>query len=369
MTEPEITPIAPAAAPEAPPPVPATEPQETGADPVPTPEASELSTFRAARKAEREGEVADDFAPVAQADGDASPPEVTADADEDATAEAAAPTPGDPTQLVDPDTGDVLDHKKRSGRRIMSLLRKQHELKAQIEALHNQIETPQPTGDPAAEPEAAQATPVPGDPAAANDPAPVLAQFSEEADPYASWIAANSRWEARQEYHKQSSAQAQQVQATNFEAAVTQAQKQWDAKSNDPEFKKIHPDFDEKYNIVYTSLPTDGKQRPLVGTLLKSPIGHEIMHYLGTHPEKIAELYQQPTLAAHQRMIGKLEAQVEATLTASQLPASTSVATTTPSAPMAPVGGTATPTSYDSRSASLSQFRKHHGVRGGRRRS
>lgn len=374
MTEPDNTTTTAEVTPEAIPTAPATEPQETGADPAPVSTTSELQAFRANRKAERDGDITPESAPaepttdpepVAQADGDATTQESAAEV---VSADDEAPKADDPSQFVDPDTGDVLSHKKRSGRRIMSLLRKQHELKSEIEALQNRNETLQssssPTNDTASAPTA------PAQTADGDDPAPVIAQFKDESEPYAAWIAANAAWTARQEFKKQAAAQSQSRQSAQFEAAVAQAQNQWDTKSNDPEFRKVHPDFDEKYNIVYTSLPTDGKQRPLVGTLLKSPIGHEIMYHLGNHPEKIAELYQAPTLEVHQRMIGKLEAQVEAALNAQQPSALTPVASTTPpSAPMAPVGGTATPTNYDARTATLAQHRKHYGVRGGRRRS
>jgi len=292
---------------------------------------NELADFRAARESEKSGEESVDI-------------------------ETAAPEPDTPdvpqeNQVVDPDTGDVLDRRTRSAKRIESLLRERHELRQQLvkQPAQPAAETPQQ--------EAPQEAPP------AQDEAPTIEQFVDQADPYAAFLAANSRWEARQEYQKQHQAQQAADRTAHAHVQIQQAQQDWDGKLD--EVRKRHPDFDQAYTKMYETLPTDGKQRPLVETLLTSPIGHELVHHLGTHPEVIQELYNQPTLKAHLRAIGKIEAQVEAGLPRSGSPVPTNVGTPPP--PMNPVGGATTPANYNSSTATLAQFRKHNGVRGGRR--
>ena len=354
----ETTPDAVETTPEAPPV--ATEPDATEAESPDAP-VNELADFRAARKAEREGVIPDEEAPptsVEQGESDeAAPAAVSATAEEE---------PGVPqeNQIVDPDTGDVLDRRSRAGRRIKALLQERYILKQQMAQLTQQ------QGAPAAEetPDPAKMHQVetPDDP---NDPAPLLEQFSEAEDPYAAFLASNSRWEARQEFKKQAYLQSAASRTAQAESQVNYLQNEWDGKLKD--VRERLSDFDAAYDEMYQALPTNGDQRTLVETLLTSPIGHDLAHYLGSHPTELQKLFnkqQYPTLREHIRAIGKIEARVESTLEHAQKPtqlASTHVAT--PAPPMNPVGGGATPTGYDSRSATLAQFRKHNGVRGGRR--
>ena len=316
-------------------------PEETGAEPDDAP-VNELSDFRAARKAERNGEASDDI--------ETKPPTQEASTDE---AEPIATETIDPDKHVyDPDTGEVLDRRTRAAKRIEVLLRERH-------ALRQQLSGQQPPSEVPAQPSAPEAQAAP-----AEEAEPTLAQFSQEPDPYAAFMAANARWHARQEFQKQTDQQSTANRTAQVEARVQEAQSSWDGQLD--EVRTRLPDFDKAYNHMYQALPTDGRQRPLVETLLTSPIGHDLAHYLGTNPKAVTDLYNQPTLKAHLRAIGKIEAQVEARLTNnSATPVSTPVGTPPP--PMNPVGGGATSTNYDSRSATLAQFRKHNGVRGGRR--
>jgi hypothetical protein len=323
----ETTPAVVEPTPEAPP----VAPEETGAEPLEAPVA-ELAEFRAARKAEREGVVEDTV--------EAPAPDVQAPPTEEPV--------GVENQIVDPDTGEVLDRRTRAAKRIESLLRERHELRQRI--------VNQPT-QPAPE--------VPQEPEAPTEETePILAQFTDEADPYAAFVAANARWHARQEVSKAAQQYSAADRTAQVETQVRHAQAQWDGKLN--EVRQRLPNFDHAYQAMYQTLPTDGKQRPLVEVMLTSPVGHDIAHYLGTHPEAVQDLYNKPTLKAHLRAIGKLEARAEAAAgTQTATPALTPV--DAPLAPMNPVGAAATPTNYDSRSATLAQFRKRHGVRGGRR--
>ena len=327
----ETTPAVVESTPEAPP----VEPEVTGAEPLEAPVA-ELAEFRAARQAERDG----------SAEG--TPEEAPAP---DVQAAPAPPTEepvGVENQIVDPDTGEVLDRRTRAAKRIESLLRERHELRQRI------VNQPtQPAPEAPQEPEAPTA-----------ETEPILAQFTGEADPYAAFVAANARWHARQEVSKAAQQYSAADRTAQVETQVRHAQAQWDGKLD--EVRQRLPNFDHAYQAMYQTLPTDGKQRPLVEVMLTSPVGHDIAHYLGTHPEAIQDLYNKPTLKAHLRAIGKLEAQAEAAAgTQTATPALTPV--DAPPAPINPVGAAATPTNYDSRSATLAQFRKRHGVRGGRR--
>jgi hypothetical protein len=327
----ETTPAVVEPTPEAPP----VAPEETGAEPLEAP-VNELAEFRAARQAERDGS-------AEETPEEAPAPDVQA---------APAPPTEEPVdmehQIVDPDTGEVLDRRTRAAKRIEALLRERHELRQQI------VNQPTPPA-----PEAPQEPEAPTE-----ETEPTLAQFTDEADPYAAFVAANARWHARQEVTKAAKQYSAADRTAQVETQVRHAQAQWDGKLD--EVRKRLPNFDHAYQAMYQTLPTDGKQRPLVEVMLTSPVGHDIAHYLGTHPEAIQDLYNQPTLKAHLRAIGKLEAQAEAAAgTQPATPALTPV--DAPPAPMNPVGAAATPTNYDSRTATLAQFRKRHGVRGGRR--
>ena len=336
----ETTPEVVESTPEAPP----VAPEATGAEPA-EPEVSVLAEFRAARQAEREGV-------VEEAPEETPAPEVTAESPpSEEPVEVAADNLDPAKHIYDPDTGDVLDRRTRAAKRIEALLRERHVLREQL-AKQSQ-ETPQ--APPAEAPPPAE---VPSE-----DAEPTLTQFSQEPDPYAAYTAANARWHARQEFQKQTDQQSTANRTAHLEASVQKAQDTWDGKLD--EVRKRLPDFDQAYTTMYETLPTDGKQRPLVETLLTSPIGHEMAHYLGTHPKAVGDLYNQPTLKAHLRAIGRIEAQVEAGLQKTGTPVSTPV--DAPPPPMNPVGAAATPTTYDSQSATLAQFRKRHGVRGGRR--
>ena len=104
----ETTPAVVEPTPEAPP----VAPEETGAEPLEAPVA-ELAEFRAARKAEREGVVEDTVEEPA--------PDVQAPPTEEPV--------GVENQIVDPDTGEVLDRRTRAAKRIESFLRERHELR------------------------------------------------------------------------------------------------------------------------------------------------------------------------------------------------------------------------------------------------
>jgi len=339
----ETTPAVVESTPEAPP----VAPEETGAEPLDAP-ISELAEFRAARQAERSGEIADE--PVAEPVAESV----------DATNTADEKIIDSSQQVYDPDTGDVLDRRTRAAKRIEALLRERHQLRQQVSEQQGALQQAATQSQTAPPSEVSEESKI-----VEADTPPTLEQFQGEPDPYAAYTAALARWETRYEFQKQAELQSTAERTAQVEARIEQAQAVWDSKLD--EVRKHFPDFDKAYNVLYETLPTDGKQRPLVETLLTSSIGHAMAHYLGTHPKAVSDLYNQPTLKAHLRAIGKLEARIEAVLTNATAKSAPSNSVAVPPAPMNPVGAAATPTSYDARTATLAQFRKRHGVRGGRR--
>lgn len=306
---------------------------------VETPEASqgtsELDTFRASRKAEREGT----SEPVTEAAAEPAPEQPP----------AAGPIP----PALHAEIQSVIDKRvDRIGAKAREA--SEHEilrLRQEVETLRGGKTEPVAPAQPSA----------PVDP---NDPEPTLEQFADKPDPYQAYIAASARWNTRQETQLHETARAQAESQVRVEAQITNAQTIWDDKL--PAVRKAHPNFDQAYDAVHQTLlnlPNEGQQKPLVETLLTSPQGHELAYYLGTHPEELTRLFQAPSLKAHLREIGRLEARVESAMT----PATSAHPTLgAPPPPMAPVGSSATPTSYDAKTASLSAFRKRHGVKGGR---
>ena len=343
----ETTPEVVETTPEAPP----VAPEETGAEPA-EPEVSVLAEFRAARKAEREGltEEAEAEAPVE--------PTVETKPEDPESEPVAASVEFDPAKHVyDPDTGEVLDKRSRYAKRVQALVRKNKEVAEERDQLKARL------GQMAA-PQSPQSPQVPQVPQVDPTKEPTIDQFSNDSDPSAAHTAALARWHARQEFAQQQQQKNTADRTAHVESHLKHLQGEWDKKAD--EVRKTRPDFDQAYSQLYESLPTDGHQRPLVKTLLESPIGHDMAYYLGKNPQVIQELYNTPTLEAHFQAIGRLEAHVEAGR--SKEPAKTaSTPVATPSPPMNPVGGGATPINYNSQSATLAQFRKHNGVRGGRR--
>ena len=116
-------------------------PEETGAEPVDAPPVNELAEFRAARKAEQNGEVSDD--------AEAKPP-----AQETATEESepiATETIDPDKHVYDPDTGEVLDRRTRAAKRIEVLLRERHLLRQQLAGQQPPSEVPAQTPAPEAQ--------------------------------------------------------------------------------------------------------------------------------------------------------------------------------------------------------------------------
>jgi len=320
-------------------------PASTPISPEPSPELaepklSELATFRAARAAEAKGE---------------EPAETPSDSTSTTTAAVPAlDTAGIPgiTTSMHSAMESIIDQRvDRIGAKTREASEQQiHRLQQELYTLRGS----QPAA-PVAGPTSYSADP--------NDPEPSIEEFSDESDPYQALTAASARWHTRQENKLHDAARSRAESQVRVEAHIDRAQQAWDGKLE--EVRKRLPDFDTAYGVVHEAikaLPNAGQQTPLVETLLTSPIGHDLAHYLGTHPDELSRLFQSPSLKAHLVTLGRLEERVEAELAS---PAPAHPITGAPPPPMATVGSSATPTHYDPKTATLAQFRRHNNVLGG----
>ena len=323
---------------------------ETVTENAPPPEAEEsLQAFRE-RMATEDPNAEPSEAPTAEA--------VT----EEATDGTDAPPASE--RLIDPDTGDVLDRRTRTARRIQALLRDRSERDKHIRLLEaNATKTPARKGAKA-HPNGRRTS------QAQASAAPRLEDFQHHEDPYA----AHQR--ASQDYHldrkldqrlNERDDQRATVERTHrTQAAIESAQKRWDDGLDTA--RKQHPDFDAAYDALYSRLESasgDERTRFVTQALMTSPAGHALAHHLGTHQDALAALYQTRSLDELNRAIGRLEARFEG-----ETSQTTSRRNSKPNpalpAPVEPVASGATATSYDAGTATLAQYRAKHGLRGGR---
>lgn len=331
-------------------------PAEGTPAPAPSPSPT-LAEWRAARKTETPA--VPEPAPAAPAPEPpqnplAGPPEPPEPPDEPEPEAAKGPEPAG-HRWKDPDSGVTLDLRRRDHRRIKRLLEERATFASQLRQGPALPAPPLPQSKTAA-PEAATA---PADP---RDPEPTYEQFADAPDPNAAYLAAVGRWNARQEIRHHEAQRAAVEHAQRYEAHIASRQSAWDAKL--PEVQQRYPDFDAAYTELFDALASQQQRsKPFVQYLLTSPVGHDIAYYLGQHPEEVQRLFAHPTLDAHLRAIGAIEARVQHLLEQAHTPAPP---VKPAPAPIPPVGGSATPTSYDARTADLATFRRKHGVLGGR---
>ena len=331
---------------------------ETVTENAPPPEAEEsLQAFRERMAAEDPNAEPSEAPPAEQAASSAA-----SAATEEATDGTDAPPASE--RLIDPDTGDVLDRRTRTARRIQALLRDRSERDKRIRDLEaNATTTPAPKGAKS-HPNGRRTS------KAQASAAPRLEDFQHHEDPYA----AHQR--ASQDYHldrkldqrlRERDDQRATVERTHrTQAAIESAQKRWDDGLDTA--RKQHPDFDAAYDALYSRLESasgDERTRFVTQALMTSPAGHALAHHLGTHQDALAALYQTRSLDELNRAIGRLEARFEG-----ETPQTTSRQNSKPNpalpAPVEPVASGATATSYDAGTATLAQYRAKHGLRGGR---
>ena len=291
----------------------------------------------------------------------AEPPEPADDGadDEPAIDPAAvkAPEQGKDHRWTDPETGIKLDLRRRDHRRMKRALEEryafaQRAMQASQPAPREQEppQAPRPQARQAAQP----------DP---NDPEPVLEQFANEADPYAAHTRALARWEARQEFKEQQASHSRVERERQTSERIVQAQQAYDAEL--PQVRERYPDFDDAHQDVLDTLSRVPQQARagVVQRLLTSPIRHDLTHYLGSHPDDMQALVTARSASEQAFILGAIETRVRALVNQrSRVPAPVNP----PAAPMEPVHGGGTPTTYNPATANLAQFRRKHGVRGGR---
>lgn len=321
------------------------------AEPVATPAPEKtLAQFRAERAAPVEPEApAPQAAPPAPAPQASAEPPEPPDEPEINPAGVKAPEQGGDHRWTDPETGIRLDLRRKDHKRMKRALEDRAALAQRILQAQQQPQAQRPA------PQAVAPQPDP------NDPEPSLEQFADQPDPYAAFVKAQARWEARQEFRTQT-AQRESVERTQrVKTAIESRQAAFDAAL--PEVRERYPDFDAAYTEVFETLARVpmGQRAPIVHRLLTDRQGHDLTHFLGNTPQAMEYVVSARTPSEQQYRLGQIAAHVR-TLTRPRAAAPVNP----PAAPMAPVNGGGTPTAYNPATANLAQFRKKHGVRGGR---
>lgn len=280
---------------------------------------------------------------------------------EDVDPEATPPEPVAPKgpeaaahRWKDPDTNVTLDLRRRDHRRIKRLLEERSDYARRLAAPVPAAPVPAaPAAEPVAEPRAPVA--VRPDP---RDPEPTLEQFADQPDPYGAYTVAAARWHARQEFRTQSAAHSRVERMQQATAAIATAQEAFDAGL--PTARAQYPEFDAAHAEVLDTLSRVPLpiRAPLVHRLLTSPVRYDLTHHFGSHPDDLAAVLDARTPYEQGMAIGAIETRVRGLVNQRTAPAPIPVAATPPPAPMAPVGGTASPVALpDGAQMNLAQFR------------
>jgi hypothetical protein len=204
-------------------------------------------------------------------------------------------------KFVDPDTGEALDGRRRATKRVKALLSERARLRDRIATLeaHNS----RPAGE--VRPEPRPQTP-PATSTATDDPEPQLANFQS----YDDYTKATARWVARQELTSARDSERASGEQARQREQFSQFAEQYAQKL--PAIRQQMPDYDE----VAARIPMIPETRHITRAVLESNVGPQLVYFLGTHPEALEAIMAAPTFEAHLRLIGRYEAQVEATTTA-----------------------------------------------------
>lgn len=172
--------------------------------------------------------------------------------------------------------------------------------------------------------------------AADSDPEPKLEDFADQADPYAAWMRAAGRWEARQEFktqrkQEQEFYQRQQAERQQYEkhAAEQQRLQAWTGRME--QAFATNPDL----RVTIENMPV--LPRPMMDVIIDSEIPDQILGHLLQHPEEQQRIAQLHPLRQF-REVSRIEYQLEqaATLTGSAVPAKPK---TSANPPISPVSG------------------------------
>ena len=330
------------------------------APPAPSVAPNTLAEFRAERAKSLAGELTPSAPPPPPQAAGAEPPEPLDIGDDDPPPPAQlTQEPGQPPKPPeqgtdhrwrDPETGIRLDMRRRDHRQMKRALEDRAALARRIEALETSTSRPDGPQEPLRQPPQAVAA----DP---SDPEPTLEQFAEEPDPYLAHSRALARWDARQEFRSQQATHTQVERARAAQRAINQAQAVYDADL--PAVRQRYADFDEAHTEVLETLgrlPMSARA-PLVHRLLTSSVKHDLTHYLGSHPEDLAAVVEARNSYEQAIALGAIETRVRALVNQRAKPAP-QTPTPPPAAPMAPVGGTASPVAMpDGRQMTLAQYR------------
>lgn len=268
------------------------------------------------------------------------------------TVEVKPPEQAPNHRWKDPDTGVTLDLRRRDHRRIRRLLEERSDLAQRVQQpAYQPPQTQEPPQARQPQPQAFQPDP--------NDPEPLLEQFAEQADPYGAHNAALARWHARQEFHQLQAEHSRVERERRTSAAITSAQQAFDAEL--PQVRTRYADFDAAHTEVLETLGRipSPVRAPIVHRLLTSPVKHDLTHYLGSHPDDLAAVVQARSAYEQGLALGAIETRVRA-LVNQRARGAAPLSTPAPPvpAPMAPVGGGASPgTVPDAKTMNLAQFR------------
>lgn len=255
-----------------------------------------------------------------------APPAVPAEPGEDTPAEGepASPAPPAPEPPAEPAEEDgeealVLPPTQRSQRQfVRNLLRKNAQYEQQLPALHQQVATltqllQQLQQGPALGTQAPGTPPggQPGPPemlpAVPAGLPPRAEQFSTTEE-YVQAMAAYTAQQAVQQALQQRDAadRARQEAADRAEHEARQQERARLLQQKLAEGRQQFDDFDLAINDPRAA-PTPMVQAAVLDTVLESPHGPKILHYLGTHPDVIAHLNTLSPMATA-RLLGALEA-------------------------------------------------------------
>ena len=245
--------------------------------------------------------------------------------DEAPPVEAAAETPAAegeepaPEPETPPETPAETPAKKGSPQaRINQAVAKQREaerrmaaVEAELQALKAKLATPEPAPPP--------------EPAKAHDGPPK----EEDYEKWEDYVRADVVYNTRQEVLRLQK-EAEEKSAAEKRQQETQAVLAEHAKRVE-KGRAAHADWEE-----VVGNPRIKTSPPMEDSILYSPVGEEVMYYLGKNPDEAARIYALPPALALKEM-GKVEARVEAALTKTG-PAARGPAVRTPP-PIVPVGG------------------------------
>jgi hypothetical protein len=292
----DATPVAPSATPDS-----TTETPLSAADQAVI--AGDISAYRAARAAERAGKPLE---PSTTPDAASGEPDDQAGERPDT---APASEPGKPAQ----DSG----HKGNAETRIKALNWRAKQAEERAERLERELSEARKRTDPTpskpTKPADAASAKAPGD-----DPEPQLDDYQNEADPYAAWMRACSRWEARQEHKRIDTEREQRAAAETAGKAEEERIKSFKGRINQAGGNAFLEGVSEEVRALKPAQAAKVAGEPVTARhvvaseLIKSDVAPALMKHWTDHPEDLAKFDTCSDLPALLREFGRQEARVSA---------------------------------------------------------